>query len=122
MDESYQIKLSGQYKGFKFDDITIEGRNDRTQLVTMRKTARQTLFAVLTPVQAIPLFSNQENPPAENFEQPRLIEGPRPRYPEEISKKGRVLIRGIITLEGRLDPHSLCHPGVSPPPSWPKSP
>ena len=104
MGESYQIKLSGRYKGFKFDDITIEGRNDRTQLVTMRKTSRQTLFAVLTPVQAIPLFSNQENPPAENFEQPRLIEGPKPRYPEELLEKGRVLIRGIITLEGRLDP------------------
>ena len=44
MGESYQIKLSGRYKGFKFDDITIEGRNDRTQLVTMRKTSRQTLF------------------------------------------------------------------------------
>ena len=102
--ESYQIRLSGEYKGFKFDDIPIQGRSDRAKLVTMRKTARQTLFAVLTPVQAIPLFSDQEGLPVENFEQAKLIEGPKPRYPEELSGTGRVLIRGIITPEGRLDP------------------
>ncbi len=105
MGESYQIRLSGKYKGFRFDDIPIQGRSDRTQLVTMRKTARQTLFAVLTPVQAIPLFSDQENLSLENFEQPKLIEGPKPRYPEKLSETGRVLIRGIITPEGRLDPN-----------------
>ena len=44
--ESYQIRLSGQYNGFKFDDIPIQGHSDRAKLVTMRKTARQTLFAV----------------------------------------------------------------------------
>jgi len=104
MGESYQIKLSGQYHGFKFDDIPIQGRSDRTKLVRMRKTALQTLFAVLTPVQAIPLFSDQESLPGENFEEPKLIEGPKPRYPEGLSEGGGVLIRGVITLEGRLDP------------------
>lgn len=104
MDESYQIRLSGQYNGFKFGDIPIQGRSDRAKLVTMRKTARQTLFAVLTPVQAIPLFSDQESLPGVNFEEPKLIEGPKPRYPEGLSEAGRVLIRGIITPEGRLDP------------------
>jgi hypothetical protein len=104
MGESYQIRLSGEYKGFKFDDIPIQGHSDRTKLVTMRKTARQTLFAVLTPVQAIPLFSDQESLPEEHFEEPQLIEGPKPRYPEGLSETGGVLIRGIITLEGRLDP------------------
>ena len=104
MGESYQIRLSGKYKGFKFDDIPIQGRSDRAKLVTMRKTARQTLFAVLTPVQAIPLFSDQESLPGKNFEEPKLIEGPKPRYPEGLSEAGRVLIRGIITPEGRLDP------------------
>ena len=44
MGESYQIRLSGKYKGFKFDDIPIQGRSDRAKLVTMRKTARQTLL------------------------------------------------------------------------------
>ena len=105
MGESYQIRLSGQYKGFKFDNIPIEGLSDRTKLVTMRRTARQTLFAALTPIQAIPLFSDQENLPPENFKQPRLLEGPKPRQPEELSETGRVLIRGIITPEGRLDPN-----------------
>ncbi|MCH8016716.1 MAG: energy transducer TonB, partial [Acidobacteria bacterium] len=104
MDDSYQIRLSGQYNGFKFGDIPIQGRSDRAKLVTMRKTARQTLFAVLTPVQAIPLFSDQESLPGVNFEEPKLIEGPKPRYPEGLSEAGRVLIRGIITPEGRLDP------------------
>ncbi len=104
MDESYQIRLSGKYKGFKFDDIPIQGHSDRTKLVTMRKTARQTLFAVLTPVQAIPLVSEQENLPVEHFEEPKLSEGPKPRYPEGLSEAGAVLIRGIITPAGRLDP------------------
>lgn len=104
MDDSYQIRFSGQYNGFKFGDIPIQGRSDRAKLVTMRKTARQTLFAVLTPVQAIPLFSDQESLPGVNFEEPKLIEGPKPRYPEGLSEAGRVLIRGIITPEGRLDP------------------
>ncbi len=102
--ESYQIRLSGEYKGFKFDDIPIQGRSDRATLVTMRKTARQTLFAVLTPVQAIPLFSDRGDLPGENFEEPKLIEGPKPSYPQGLSEAGRVLIRGIITPEGRLDP------------------
>lgn len=104
MDDSYQIRFSGQYNGFKFGDIPIQGRSDRAKLVTMRKTARQTLFAVLTPVQAIPLFSDQESLPGVNFKEPKLIEGPKPRYPEGLSEAGRVLIRGIITPEGRLDP------------------
>ncbi len=104
MGGSYEIRLSGKYKGFKFDDIPIQGHSDRTKLVTMRKTARQTLFAVLTPVQAIPLFSDQESFPVEHFEEPRLIEGPKARYPEGLSEAGAVLIRGIITPAGRLDP------------------
>ena len=104
MGGSYEIRLSGKYKGFKFDDIPIQGHSDRTKLVRMRKTARQTLFAVLTPVQAIPLFSDQESFPVEHFEEPRLIEGPKPRYPEGLSEAGAVLIRGIITPAGRLDP------------------
>jgi hypothetical protein len=104
MGESYQIKLSGEYKGFKFDDIPIQGRGDRTKLVTMRKTARQTLFAVITPVQAIPLFSDQASLPVEHFEEPKLLKGPKPRYPEGLSEAGAVRIRGIITPEGRLDP------------------
>ena len=40
----------------------------------------------------------------EDFEPPQLIEGPQPLYPKGLSETGRVLIRGIITLEGRLDP------------------
>lgn len=104
MGESYQIHLSGEYKGFKFDDIPIQGRSDRTKLVTMRKTARQTLFAVITPVQAIPLFSDQDPLPVERFEEPKLLKGPKPRYPEGLSEAGTVRIRGIITPEGRLDP------------------
>ncbi len=102
--ESYQIRLSGEYKGFKFDDIPIQGRSDRAKLLMMRKTARQTLFAVITPVQAIPLFSDQEGLPGGIFEEPKLIEGPKPHYPEGLSEAGRVLIRGIITPQGRLDP------------------
>ena len=101
--ESYQIRLSGQYKGFKFDDIPIQGRSDRAKLVTMKKTALQTFFAVLTPIQAIPLLSSQDDD-VEDFEPPQLIEGPQPLYPKGLSETGRVLIRGIITLEGRLDP------------------
>ncbi len=103
MDDSYQLMLSGEYKGFKFRDISFQGQLDRTKLVAIRKTARQTLFAVLTPVQAIPLFSAQEDD-VEDFEPPQLIEGPQPLSPEGLSETGRVLIRGIITLEGRLDP------------------
>jgi len=103
MDDSYQLRLSGEYKGFKFRDILFQGQLDRTKLVAIRKTARQTLFAVLTPIQAIPLFSVQEDG-VEDFEPPQLIEGPQPLYPEGLSETGRVLIRGIITLEGRLDP------------------
>ncbi len=102
-DDSYQLRLSGEYKGFKFRDILFQGQLDRTKLVAIRKTARQTLFAVLTPLQAIPLFSVQEDG-GEDFEPPQLIEGPQPLYPEGLSETGRVLIRGIITLEGRLDP------------------
>jgi len=101
--ESYQITLSGEYKGFKFRDILFQGQLDRTKLVAIRKTARQTLFAVLTPVQAIPLFSVQEDG-VKDFEPPQLIEGPQPLYPEGLSETGRVLIRGIITTAGRLDP------------------
>ncbi len=103
MDDSYQLRLSGEYKGFKFRDISFQGQLDRTKLVAIRKTARQTLFAVLTPVQAIPLFSAQEDG-VENFEPPQLREGPQPLSPEGLSETGRVLIRGIITPEGRLDP------------------
>ncbi len=104
MGESYQIRLSGEYKGFKFDDIPIQGRSDRAKLLMMRKTARQTLFAVITPVQAIPLFAEQESLPGGIFEEPKLIEGPKPHYPEGLSEAGRVLIRGIITPQRRLDP------------------
>jgi len=103
MDDSYQLSLSGDHKGFKFRDILFQGQLDRTKLVAIRKTARQTLFAVLTPVRAIPLFSAQEDG-VDDFEPPQLIEGPQPLYPEGISEMGRVLIRGIITPEGRLDP------------------
>jgi len=103
MDDSYQITLSGDYKGFKFRDILFQGQLDRTKLVAIRKTARQTLFAVLTPIQAIPLFSAQDNG-VEDVEPPQLIEGPQPLYPKGLSDTGRVLIRGIITPEGHLDP------------------
>lgn len=100
-NEFYQISLSGQYKGFKFQDIPVRGQLDRTKLVKIRKTSRQTLFAVFTPVKAIPLFSTGE---VGEIEGPRVIEGPKPQYPKELSAPGRVVIRGLITPEGRLDP------------------
>ncbi|MCZ6484164.1 MAG: energy transducer TonB [Acidobacteria bacterium] len=103
-NDSYELSLSGEYMGFKFQDIPIQGRLDRTKLVTIQRTTRQTLFAVLTPLQAIPLFSTVENSGVGNISGPQLIEGPAPLYPQELSEKGTVIIRGIITPEGRLDP------------------
>ena len=103
-NDSYDLSLSGEYMGFKFQDIPIRGQLDRTTLVRIQRTTRQTLFAVLTPVQAIPLFSTEENSGADNISQPQLIEGPAPQYPQGLSEKGTVIIRGVITPDGRLDP------------------
>lgn len=104
-ENSYQVALKGEYKGFKFADIPIEVRTGQTTLATIRKTSRQTLYAVFTPVQAIPLFSDVSyHQDAGDFQHPRLIEGPQPRYPAGLSAQGTVIIRGIITPEGKLDP------------------
>lgn len=103
-DDSYQIGLSGKYRGFEFADIPIAGQLDRTKLVTIRRTSRQTLFAVFTPLQAIPLFSAEEYTGPGDFQEPRLIEAPQPKYPKGISRAGKVILRGVITPGGRLDP------------------
>lgn len=103
-NDSYQLSLSGEYMTFKFRDIPIQGRLDRTKLVTIQRTARQTLYAVLTPVQAIPLFSTVESSGVGDMARPQLIEGPAPPYPQGLSEKGTVIIRGVITPNGRLDP------------------
>lgn len=103
-NDSYELSLSGEYLTFKFEDIPIRGRLDRAKLVTIQRTTRQTLFAVLTPVQAIPLFSIDEGSGVDNISRPQLIEGPAPLYPEELSEEGQVIIRGVITADGRLDP------------------
>ena len=103
-EDSYQLVLNGEYKGFKFNNIPIEIRSDRTVLATIRKTSRQTLYAVFTPVQAIPLLSDPAYPEAGDFQHPRLIEGPPPHYPMGLSARGSVILRGMITPEGKLDP------------------
>lgn len=103
-ENSYQLALNGEYKGFKFADIPVEVRTDRTILAVIRKTSRQTLYAVFTPVQAIPLFSDVSYLDAGNFQHPRLIEGSQPRYPTGLSAQGTVIIRGVVTLEGKMDP------------------
>ena len=102
-ENSYQLALTGEYKGFKFENIPVEVQSDRTMLATIRKTSRQTLYAVLTPVQAVPLFSNASFA-ASDSEHPQLLESPQPRYPEGLTAQGTVKLRGVITPEGRLDP------------------
>ncbi|MEE8350001.1 MAG: energy transducer TonB [Acidobacteriota bacterium] len=105
-EDSYQLALKGEYKGFKFSNIPLKVHNDRATLATIRKTSRQTLYAVLTPTQAIPLFLETETPEFESndFQPPRLLEGPQPRLPKGISAHGTVILRGMITSEGKLDP------------------
>ena len=103
-ENSYQLALTGEYKGFKFENIPVDVRSDRTMLATIRKTSRQTLYAVLTPVQAVPLFSNASFPATSDSELPQLLESPQPRYPEGLTAQGTVKVRGVITPEGRLDP------------------
>jgi len=101
-DHSYQLALSGEYKGFKFENIPIEVHTDRTVLAMIRKTSRQTLYAFLTPVQAIPLFSDLAD--SSDSSHPLPLENPQPRYPAGLSAQGRVVIRGVISAEGKLDP------------------
>lgn len=103
-DSSYQLVLKGEYKGFKFSDIPVEVRANRTMLATIRKTSRQTLYAVFTPVQSIPLFSDVSDLDTGDFQHPRLIESPQPSYPTGLSSQGSVIIRGIVTTDGKLDP------------------
>ena len=101
-ENSYQLTLNGEYKGFKFKNIPVEVHTDRTVLAMIRKTSRQTLYAVFTPVPAIPLFSDFED--SSESGQPQPLESPQPRYPAGLSAQGRVIIRGVITTEGKLDP------------------
>jgi len=97
-DDSYQMTLQGEFKGFRFKDVSIKGSLRSTMLITIRKTSRQTLFAAITPVAAIPLFRRDTVDRG-----PQLIEGPSPRSPAGLLRPSRVQIRGIITAEGRLD-------------------
>jgi len=101
-ENSYQLALNGEYKGFKFENIPVEVHTDRTVLAMIRKTSRQTLYAVFTPVQAIPLFSDFADRSDAGHPQP--LESPQPRYPKGLSAHGSVIIRGVITTEGKLDP------------------
>jgi hypothetical protein len=103
-EDSYQLTLEGKYQGFKFSDIPLEFSTDRAMLATIRKTSRQTLYAVITPVQAIPLFSDRAYLEASDIQPPRLVAGPQPRYPTGLSAQGTVILRGVITQRGRLDP------------------
>ena len=98
-DGAYRAGFQGEYNGFKFSNIRLEGSFDKTKLITIRKTVRQTLFAVLTPATAIPLFLNAPDHP-----DLRHLETPAPVYSEKLTKSAKVRIRGIVTSEGRLDP------------------
>ena len=104
---SYQIILNGEYNTFKFTNIPVKIRANQTTLVTMQKTSRQVLYAAFTPTQAIPLLTNFSSMKDGVLHNPQIIATSQPLYPFKSSDRKSVTVRGVITLEGKMDPDRL---------------
>jgi hypothetical protein len=102
LNGGYQTELSGRHEDFKFKNLKVDLKIDKTKIIRIRRTANRIIYIAMTSIagpDAVP-----EVEPAQPAEKPWAI------YPSELLNTNwlgyvRILLR--ITSEGKADEKSV---------------